>query len=89
MLIVLLVADIDFTMPLKNRESKSPVTNDTSDTGYNSLDVDEDQFGSDQHDEEPDEWLHSMGVGEGIIRKINTSQVKILSFLRFPKAGNW
>ncbi len=65
-------------MPLKVRENKSPVTNDTTDTGYESNDVNGDEWKNldDNDEEEPDVWLQSMGMQEDAIKKFNSSQVR-------------
>lgn len=68
-------------MPLKSgeRTSKSPVTSDNTDTGYESVDVNEDELNEvevpDNDDEETDVWLQNMGIDENDIKQLNASQV--------------
>lgn len=68
-------------MPLKTHpEKKSPVTNDSTDTGYESLgleesDLNELQGDDDNDEEETDEWLQNIGIEQTEIKKFNNSQV--------------
>lgn len=71
-------------MPLKNGDHKSPVTNDCSDTGYESVDTkegndeDEEEGNLIDDDEETDVWLQSMGMAEDDIKKLNATQVRMV-----------
>lgn len=75
--------DIEFSMPLKSgeRTSKSPVTSDNTDTGYESVDVNEDELNEvevpDNDDEETDVWLQNMGIDENDIKQLNASQADL------------
>lgn len=68
-------------MPLKSgeRTSKSPVTSDSTDTGYESVDINEEESNEtevvDNDDEETDVWLQNMGIDENDIKQLNASQV--------------
>lgn len=69
-------------MPLKNGDHKSPVTNDCSDTGYESVDTKEENDDDEEEsnpidDEETDSWLQSMGMAEDDIKKLNAVQVRM------------
>lgn len=84
-----IIADIEFSMPLKVKENKSPVTNDSTDTGYESIDVNEDfddlkdnicDNDDDDDDDETDQWLENMGMGDDI-KKLNSSEVIVIAFI--------
>ena len=70
-------------MPLKtsSTQNKSPVTNDNSDTGYESIDAqdcdDLEENERDDEDEEEGDWLQSMGLEVDDIKKLSSSQVNL------------
>lgn len=76
-------SDIEFSMPLKrNEKTKSPVTNDSQDTGYASLDLGEDSNEKNPNvndDDDTDEWLQTIGIEEDQIKKLNSNQVRFVN----------